>query len=135
MTTTIAVYDWLNAQLTTATGVNVIHGNPDWGRPNTDVPLIAMRLVGLDFPSSLPRIGQQFNYVLLSIQFTLFARNEVELCTMCDAIATWLKSVSPTVNSEVLHLSEPRAERYTPETQNEKESHAMIFAIQIRKSA
>ena len=137
MTTLIQILDWLAADLATALSVSVKKGMPDFERETVAAPLAAVRVTAISFETSgvMPRIGQRIVRKSPEYELAIFARNEVELATMSDAVVEWFKTTSPVVQNETVTITALSGERYNSQTANEAESHAFVFGFSVKVNA
>lgn len=137
MTTLIQILDWLKDDLSTALGVTVKKGMPDFERETVSTPVAAVRVTAISFETTgtVPRIGGKISKKTPEYELAIFARNEVELATMSDAVVAWFKTTSPVVQNETVTITALSGERYNPQTANEAENHAFMFGFSVKMNA
>lgn len=125
-----AVFEATRAAAQEALGISAIKGFPDWNRQTAALPVAALELRSLPV-SIVKRIGAPQSEAKAGIALYVFARNESELCTVCDKAQVWLKKAQVLVDTQQATVVSSDAERYTPEVGVQQERHAFVFPLVI----
>lgn len=122
------ILESINTELTTALGVTVVKGFPDWARPGAVPPIAALEITA--WTPSTNRIGQRQARQSATFRVYVFARHEPGLCVMLDDLTDWSAATpSIEVSSRRVDLTLSDGLRYTPETSAQQEQHAFVFSL------
>lgn len=106
-------------------------GYPSWGRPRTgvsDLPTGAIQLNGLAMTPYNPIGGRRLVRVA-TWDVWLFAKDEIELVTKLDLLASWLRQSSFDVNDIRVVVSVEVAERHVPDQTIQQEQHGFVLTL------
>lgn len=113
-----------------ATGLTMIKGYPDWARPVADLPLAALELATFQ-PGQLGRIGHGNPRCTMTVRIYLFARHELELCALLDAMQTFTGQNGCTLDGQRVDWCWQSAERYAPEVAVQQERHVFVYQYDV----
>lgn len=123
------LYDHILTEVAAATGVNVVKGFPNWGRPALTTPVAALEILSW-FPSRPTRIGEKRARQSIQLQLWVFARHEPELTELLDSIATWDAGKGPTtVDGNTVEFTMSEGQRHFSTTGTEQEDHAFRLIL------
>ena len=136
MTLTLTdVFSGLAAVLQSGAGLTVIKGYPDWARTTASLPLGALELAA-QAPVYASRLGQHAARREVAFRVYVFARHELELCDLLDAMQAFTDQQARfELNDQRVDLRLQSAERYTPEASVQQERHAFVYQYSTTWSA
>lgn len=125
------IFLWIVSGAGAALGVAVVQGFPTWGRPNLTPPVTALELASWT-PVPPRRIGEAQARQLASYTFYLFARNEREMLTMLDSLASWvLGNAAADIDNRRVEVGISDGQRYQSDTGAQQEAYAFQVTLTV----
>lgn len=123
------LYDFVLTEVAAATGLNVVKGFPNWGRPNLVPPVAALEILSW-FPSRPTRVGEKRARQSLQFQIWVFARHEPELADMLESISAWDAARGPaTVDTNRVEFVMSEGQKHFNQSGAEQEDHAFRLIL------
>lgn len=126
------LYDHIVTEVAAATGVNVVKGFPNWGRPNLTPPVAALEILSW-FPQRPTRVGEKRAQQSVQFQLWVFAQHEPQLTELLDSITAWdaTKESATVDGNNVRQFALTEGQRHFSQTGVEQEDHAFRFIINV----
>jgi hypothetical protein len=126
----LETYEYLLTAWATAINATSSMGFPTWARPEMVLPCVALELT--TGQAGIERIGQRQAQFMFGLRGWLFARQEPELCTLLDGLITWHRTHGAfEIAARRVACALLEFQRHVPDTNNEKEQHAVTFLVQV----
>jgi len=127
----LKVFEWIvsRAQML---GSDVVKGFPSWARPASSPPVISVQLLSWEPIPSQPRIGQPIPRSTTTFRVTVFARNEVELCSLVESAgALWRSEPTAVIDGTRVLVVVTAGTRHDSVSPVQQEQYAFWFTIRV----